>query len=208
MKANAFGCYMLNGVSVIDFKEHSKKEDVGEFLITIRQKNPNKEIVIFCDNFNSHKANYTKKIAEDISINLVFLPKYSPDLNPIEYIWKSIKRVISRSFIRDVNHMRSIIQDSFLENASKLSFAGYWIERFLGGNNWYKELGFLTINQLPVGSSCYCRIGHEMFRSLILCTSALTEDECIEMLLFNLKNEHKWLKTVDVESILDKEYNI
>ena len=41
---------MLNGTSVIDFKEHSKKEDVGEFLITIREKNPNKEIVIFCDN--------------------------------------------------------------------------------------------------------------------------------------------------------------
>jgi putative transposase len=36
MKANAFGCYMLNGASVIDFKEHSKKEDVSEFLITIR----------------------------------------------------------------------------------------------------------------------------------------------------------------------------
>ena len=35
MKANAFGCYMLNGTSVIDFKEHSKKEDVGEFLKTI-----------------------------------------------------------------------------------------------------------------------------------------------------------------------------
>ena len=40
IKANAFGCYMLNGTSVIDFKDHSKKEDVGEFLITIREKNP------------------------------------------------------------------------------------------------------------------------------------------------------------------------
>jgi hypothetical protein len=40
IKANAFGCYLLNGASVIDFKEHSKKEDVSEFLITIRQKNP------------------------------------------------------------------------------------------------------------------------------------------------------------------------
>ena len=37
---------MLNGTSVIDFKDHSKKEDVGEFLITIREKNPCKEIVI------------------------------------------------------------------------------------------------------------------------------------------------------------------
>ena len=142
IKANAFGCYMLNGTSVIDFKEHSKKEDVGEFLITIREKNPSKEIVIFCDNFNSHRADYTRQIARDSSINLVFLPKYSPDLNPIEYIWKSIKRVISRSFVRDIDHMRALIRDSFLENASKLSFAGYWIERFLGGEDWYKKYSF------------------------------------------------------------------
>ena len=133
---------MLNGTSVIDFKEHSKKEDVSEFLITIREKNPNKEIVIFCDNFNSHRADYTRQIAKDNSINLVFLPKYSPDLNPIEYIWKSIKRVISRILVRDIDHMRALIRDSFLENASKLSFAGYWIERFLGGANWYKKFGF------------------------------------------------------------------
>jgi transposase len=142
IKANAFGCYMLNGTSVIDFKDHSKKEDVGEFLITIREKNPCKDIVIFCDNFNSHRANYTKQIAIDRNINLVFLPKYSPDLNPIEYIWKSIKRVVSRSFIRDIDHMRALIRDYFLENAKKLSFAGYWIERFLGGDDWYNKFSF------------------------------------------------------------------
>ncbi|MHB8119541.1 MAG: transposase [Methanothrix sp.] len=138
----AFGCYMLNGVPVIDFKEHSKKEDGGEFLITIRQKNPSKMIVILCDNFKSHTANYTKQIARDCNIILVFLPKYSPDLNPIESIWKSIKRVISRSFVRDIDHIRALIRDSFLENASKLSFARYWIERFLGGDDWYKKFGY------------------------------------------------------------------
>jgi transposase len=142
MKANAFGCYMLNGTSVIDFKEKSKKEDVSEFLRTIRQENPGKKIVIVLDNFKSHTADYTKQCARDCSISLVYLPKYSPDLNPIEYIWKSIKRVISRSFVRDINHIRALIRESFLENASKLSFAGYWIERFLGGNDWYKMLGF------------------------------------------------------------------
>jgi putative transposase len=139
IKANAFGCYMLNGMSVIDFKEQSKKEDVGEFLVTIRKNNPSNEIVIFCDNFSSHRAEHTRKIAADNDINLVFLPKYSPDLNPIEYIWKSIKRVISRNFVRDIDHMKALIRDSFLENAKKLSFAGYWIERFLGGDDWYNK---------------------------------------------------------------------
>jgi putative transposase len=72
---------------------------------------------------------------------LVHLPKYSPDLNPIEYIWKKVKRVISRNFIKDITHMRELIRCAFLENASKLSFAGYWIERLLGGDYWYNKLG-------------------------------------------------------------------
>ncbi len=142
IKANAFGCYMLNRTFVIDFKEHSKKEDVSEFLETIRQMNPDKKIVLILDNFSSHKANYTKLCAKKCCITSIYLPKYSPDLNPIEYIWKSIKRVISRNFIRDIDHMRMLIRESFLENASKLSFAKYWIERFLGGDVWYKKLGF------------------------------------------------------------------
>ncbi len=56
IKANAFGCYMLNGTSVIDFKEHSTKEDVGEFLKTIREKNPLSKIAILCDNFTSYPS--------------------------------------------------------------------------------------------------------------------------------------------------------
>ena len=36
LRANSFGFYALNGVSVIDFKDHSKKEDVCEFFREIR----------------------------------------------------------------------------------------------------------------------------------------------------------------------------
>ncbi|MDR6223032.1 hypothetical protein J2750_001494 [Methanococcoides alaskense] len=38
IKVNAFGFYSINGNSVIDFKEHSKKEDVCEFLKDIKGK--------------------------------------------------------------------------------------------------------------------------------------------------------------------------
>ncbi len=95
MRANSFGFYALNGNSVIDFKEHSKKEDVCEFLKEIKSKNPVKNIVIILDNFRSHRAKVTVDLAEENGIELVYLPPYSPDLNPIEFIWKSIKRVIS-----------------------------------------------------------------------------------------------------------------
>jgi putative transposase len=130
-KANAFGFYALNGVSVIDFKDHSKKEDVCEFFREIRFNNPEGEIVLILDNFRSHRAKDSAKCANECGIRLIFLPPYSPDLNPIEFIWKSIKRVISRSFIKDLEYMKSIILERFLDYSSRLSFAKSWIEKFL-----------------------------------------------------------------------------
>jgi putative transposase len=139
VKGHSFRFYALNGNSVIDFKEHSRKEEVCEFLKEIRSKNPTKNIILVLDNFRSHRANATADFAEEIGIELVYLPPYSPDLNPIEFIWKSIKKIISKEFIVDVNHMKDIIYRSFQKFSSKMSFAKGWSEKFL--NNKLEMLG-------------------------------------------------------------------
>jgi hypothetical protein len=77
--------------SVLEFHEHSKKEEVCEFLQSIRNMNPDGDIVIIRDNFRSHHANRTREFAEANRIQLVFSPPYSPDLNPIEFIWKGLE---------------------------------------------------------------------------------------------------------------------
>jgi transposase len=133
-RANTFGFYSINGYSALEFHEHSKKEDVCEFLQSIRRKNPGVDLVIILDNFRSHHANKTKEFAEQNGITLVFLPPYSPDLNPIEFIWKSIRRIISRTFIRDLDNLKEIILDAFKKYGSSLSFAKAWIVKFLGND--------------------------------------------------------------------------
>ncbi len=84
MRVNTSGFYAINGESVVDFKEDSKKESVCEFLEEIRNRNPEKTIVIVLDNFRSHWARKTRIKAEKLNMVLVYLPPYSPDLNPIE----------------------------------------------------------------------------------------------------------------------------
>ena len=141
IRANSFGFYALNGNSIIDFKENSKKESVIEFLSEIKSNNPEKKILVILDNFRSHRANATVEFAEKIQIELVYLPPYSPDLNPIEFIWKSIKRVISREFIIDLEHMKYIIRNNFQTYSSQLSFAKRWIEKFIDDNYKLEMLG-------------------------------------------------------------------
>jgi len=72
-----------------------------------------------------------KAKAKRLGIELVFLPPYSPDLNPIEYIWKSIKRVISTIFVRHMDDMRNTIKEAFYRLTKKLSFAAAWLDKFL-----------------------------------------------------------------------------
>lgn len=131
IKANTFGFYALNGHSVVDFFEGSKKEHVCLFMETIRAHNPDKRIVLILDNFRSHHAFDTLECAEMLDISLVFLPPYSPDLNPIEFIWKDEKREISTTYITSKEHMRDLIADSYTVLARKLSYASAWIDRFL-----------------------------------------------------------------------------
>jgi transposase len=61
-------------------------------------------------------------------------------LNPIEFIWKSIKRVLSTSFVPSLAEMRRIITESFCRFAECKSYAGYWIEKFILNNENYKNL--------------------------------------------------------------------
>ncbi len=65
--------------------------------------------------------------AETLDIDLIFLPPYSPQLNPIELIWKSIKRVISRLFVKDQDTLIVTVKRSFLEFAKSKSFCRKWV---------------------------------------------------------------------------------
>ena len=82
---------MLNGFDTIMFPIHTKTEDFCLFLQEIRKNNPINRICLILDNFATHKANGVRKKAKDLNIELIYLPPYSPDLNPIERIWLTMK---------------------------------------------------------------------------------------------------------------------
>jgi len=131
MKVNAMGYYSLNGKSVISFPENSRWESIISFIRKVRKNNPGKAIIIVLDNLKSHKVEGVKVEAKGLGIELVFLPPYSPDLNPIEYVWKSIKRIISTTFVRHVDDMRNTVKEASYRLTKKLSFAAAWLNKFL-----------------------------------------------------------------------------
>jgi transposase len=50
--------------------------------------------VVVMDNLSAHKAAAVRQSIEAAGANLLYLPPYSPDLNPIEKCWSKIKLVL------------------------------------------------------------------------------------------------------------------
>ena len=50
--------------------------------------------VLIMDNAAFHKSAKTKELIEKFGCYLLFLPTYSPDLNPIEHWWHKIKSIL------------------------------------------------------------------------------------------------------------------
>ena len=50
--------------------------------------------IVILDNLSSHKRRRTRQLIEDAGAELVFLPPYSPDFNPIEMVFSKVKQLL------------------------------------------------------------------------------------------------------------------
>jgi transposase len=67
--------------------------------LLVSELTPSKVVVM--DNTSFHRKKKLKEIIEKAGCRLIFLPPYSPDLNPIEHFWDWLKnkiRDIARHF--------------------------------------------------------------------------------------------------------------
>jgi len=56
--------------------------------------------VVILDNLGSHKGKVVRQAVRAAGARLVFLPKYSPDLNPIEQVFAKFKTLLRRAGTR------------------------------------------------------------------------------------------------------------
>lgn len=122
-KTNTIGFYAIKGESVKEFLENSKKESIASILETINKAKKEYKAIVVIDNFRTHKSTLVKEKAKELGIYLVYLPPYSPDLNPSEYIWRSIKRMLSLVFVKSLDDMKTVISDGWNKFSKCLSYA-------------------------------------------------------------------------------------
>jgi isftu1 transposase len=65
------------------------------------------------DNAAFHKSEYTKILIKNAGCQLLFLPPYSPDFNPIEKFWANLKAKIKK-IIGRFSTLAEAIDEAFL----------------------------------------------------------------------------------------------
>jgi len=58
--------------------------------------------VVIMDNLGSHKGKAIRRLIRAAGAKLIFLPKYSPDLNPIEQVFAKLKHLLRKAAARTV----------------------------------------------------------------------------------------------------------
>ncbi len=97
---------MFGAVNILDGEKHYSAfaprgniEYFQSFLEYILEENPHQQIIMILDNVGFHRANIINKefLPKVKRLKFLFLPPYSPDLNPEEWIWKELRKEVTHN---------------------------------------------------------------------------------------------------------------
>ncbi len=104
------------GETVILFKRRKRRREVAELLQALVDKHPTGTIYVAWDNADTHEDDEVEAVVRGAAGRLVllYLPTYSPWLNPIEMLWRHFRREVSHcELFESVAALLQAAQDFF-----------------------------------------------------------------------------------------------
>jgi transposase len=76
--------------------------------------------VVVLDGLGAHRTNRVRELIEERGAELLFLPSYSPDLNPIEEAFSKIKNIVRKAGARTREALDEVIMGEALSRRLRL----------------------------------------------------------------------------------------
>ena len=104
-RMNINGAIEINTLSVVS--RSCKKvngQSMSDLLGAVRRRHPKeRNLYMVLDNAGYNKSYQVQDLEEELGIRIMYLPPYSPNLNPIERLWKFMKKkVMANTYYPDV----------------------------------------------------------------------------------------------------------
>lgn len=130
---NFIGGICLEGHRIVYRQvEKVNAESIGDFLIELRRCHPEKcKIHVIWDNAGYHHDQELQDFAKALAIELHYLPAYSPNLNPIERLWKILHEQVTYNkyygtfadfsnevirFFKNIGRKKSLLRSRITDN--------------------------------------------------------------------------------------------
>lgn len=85
------------GETVVLFRRRKRRREVAELLQAIMDQHPTERVYVAWDNSSTHEDDEVEAVVRAAAGRLVllYLPTYSPWLNPIEMLWRQFRREVT-----------------------------------------------------------------------------------------------------------------
>ena len=86
-----------SGETVVLIRRRKRRKEIAELLEALLEKHPNDTIYVTWDNANTHQDDEVEAVVRGAAgrLILLYLPTYSPWLNPIEMLWRYFRREVT-----------------------------------------------------------------------------------------------------------------
>ena len=86
-----------SGETVVLVRRRKRRKEIAELLEALLEKHPNDTIYVTWDNANTHQDDEVEAVVRGAAgrLILLYLPTYSPWLNPIEMLWRYFRREVT-----------------------------------------------------------------------------------------------------------------
>jgi putative transposase len=87
----------FSGETVVIVRPHKRRCEIAQLLAQLLLKHPKETIFVVWDNCNTHQDDEVEALVRQAGGRLVllYLPTYSPWLNPIEMLWRHFRREVT-----------------------------------------------------------------------------------------------------------------
>lgn len=104
------------GETVLLVRRHKRRREIAELLQALVDKHPNQTVYVAWDNASTHADDESEAVVRGAAgrLGLLYLPTYSPWLNPLEMLWRHFRREVTHcELFESIQALIKATQDFF-----------------------------------------------------------------------------------------------